>query len=356
MAITVKLINNVFDASRTLLAAGSTISVSDALAASLVGRGDAIDVNDVLTQAPYSGIDRNIVELTQAQINAPTAAILASTRITYQLNVAPRTRYRSDGTSLVSLGSGGGASAWGGISGAITDQADLNAALGAKAPAVSPTFTGPITHSGADQIAGTNVVGNAVDFNVGKNVQPTLTGATTVTFANAVTDRSTLWKVTGHATTAFVVTLPASVRSVGQQAVIASFTVPANWSGYIALTCTGAGTFDLAGEPIALGNKAIVGRFGTGANDTQVLTVYAPYAGTITNFVTQAASGTATYQLTINGTNVTGGANAVSSTLVNNAPSAANVVAVGDKIAIVRTADATCVNADFSVVIAPAKA
>ena len=237
-----------------------------------------------------------------------------------------------------------------------TTNTPLSSALGLKANAASPVLTGVVTHSGADQVAGTAVATNIVDFNAGKNVQPTLTGATTVTFANSATDRSTLWRITGHATTAFVVTLPASVRSVGQQAVIGSFTVPANWQGYLSLVCTGAGTFDLAGEPVALADKGVAGRFGTGANDTQVVVLSSPYAGTITSFKTQSASGTATFQLVINATNVTGASNAVSSTLVSNTPSAANVVAVGDKISIVRTADATCVNADFTVVIAPSKA
>ena len=237
---------------------------------------------------------------------------------------------------------------------AVTNTSVANA-LALKANAASPVLTGVVSHSGADQIAGTAVAGNVVDFNVGKNVQPALTAPTTVAFANSVTDRATLWQITGNASAAYVVTLPAGVHSIGQQATVSTFTVPANWEGYISLICTGAGTFDMAGEPIALSSKAIAGRFATGANDTQVITLYAPYAGTISNFITQSASGTATYQLTINGVNVTGGVNAVSSTLVNSAPSAANVVAVGNVIAIVRSLDATCVNGDWTVLISPSK-
>ena len=236
-----------------------------------------------------------------------------------------------------------------------TENVPLANALALKANAANPVLTGVVAHSGADQIAATAVAGNVVDFNAGKNVQPALTAATTVTFANAVTDRTTLWQITGNASAAYVVTLPAGVHSVGQQATVSTFTVPANWEGYVSLICTGAGTFDMLGEPIALASRAFAGRFATGGNDTQVIRLYAAYAGTISNFITQSASGTATYQLTINGVNVTGGANAVSSALVNNAPTAANVVAVGNLIAIVRSADATCVNGDWTVVISPSK-
>ena len=231
----------------------------------------------------------------------------------------------------------------------------LIAALLLKANAASPVLTGVVTHAGADLIAGTAVSGpgNPVDFMVGKNTL-TLTAAISLTFSGSPpTGQSTTLYLTGD-TVSRVVTLPANVRSALQQAVIATFTVPANWSGRIFLEKSAAG-YDIDGEPTTLANKGISGRFGTGANDTQIITLAFPLAGTITNFITQSTSGTATHQLTINGTNVTGGSNAVSTTLVNNAPSALNIIAVGDKISIVRTVDATCVNADFSLYISPTR-
>ncbi len=45
--------------------------------------------------------------LSQAQIDAPTAAMLADLNATYQLNVAPYSRYYSDGTELLPLGGSG---------------------------------------------------------------------------------------------------------------------------------------------------------------------------------------------------------------------------------------------------------
>ena len=46
--------------------------------------------------------------LTAAQIASPTQAMIDDTDATYQLNVAPWDRYRSDGTDLIPLGGSGG--------------------------------------------------------------------------------------------------------------------------------------------------------------------------------------------------------------------------------------------------------
>ena len=43
------------------------------------------------------------IELTVAQIESPTADMLADVKVTYCLNEAPYTRYRSNGTILVSI-------------------------------------------------------------------------------------------------------------------------------------------------------------------------------------------------------------------------------------------------------------
>lgn len=44
--------------------------------------------------------------LSQAQIDAPSAAMLADLNATYQLNAAPYSRYYSDGTQLLPLSAG----------------------------------------------------------------------------------------------------------------------------------------------------------------------------------------------------------------------------------------------------------
>ena len=48
------------------------------------------------------------VPLSQAQISSPTAAMIADLNATYQLNVAPYSRWRSDGTILVPMDSESG--------------------------------------------------------------------------------------------------------------------------------------------------------------------------------------------------------------------------------------------------------
>lgn len=44
------------------------------------------------------------VDITVAQLNAPTAAMIADLDATYRINVPPYTRYQSDGSQLVSSG------------------------------------------------------------------------------------------------------------------------------------------------------------------------------------------------------------------------------------------------------------
>lgn len=43
------------------------------------------------------------IDVSAAQVNAPSAAMLADLNATYRLNVSPYTRYTSNGTALVSM-------------------------------------------------------------------------------------------------------------------------------------------------------------------------------------------------------------------------------------------------------------
>ncbi len=49
---------------------------------------------------------------------------------------------KDTGTIIGPFNVGSGAAVWGGITGTLADQTDLNSALAAKAPLASPTFTG----------------------------------------------------------------------------------------------------------------------------------------------------------------------------------------------------------------------
>lgn len=69
------------------------------------------------------------IDLTAAQIAAPSALMIADLNATYRLNVAPYTRYQSDGTVLVAMGG---------------EQADGNTFPGAILQTVPPG-SGPLT-------------------------------------------------------------------------------------------------------------------------------------------------------------------------------------------------------------------
>ena len=104
-----------------------------------------------------------------------------------------------DGTELKwATVSGGGGAAWGGITGTLSSQTDLQNALDLKAPLASPTFTGTVTIPAGASISGFAPLSS-----------PTLTGTPLSTTAAADTNTTQI------ATTAFVVgqassTTPAS--------------------------------------------------------------------------------------------------------------------------------------------------
>lgn len=55
------------------------------------------------TQPSLRSVPMQMVDMTAAQIAAPTAAQLAATEVVYQLNAAPYTRYVSNGTNLIAM-------------------------------------------------------------------------------------------------------------------------------------------------------------------------------------------------------------------------------------------------------------
>lgn len=100
------------------------------------------------------------------------------------------------------------------------------------------------------------------------------------------------------------------------------------------------GTISAAAQTQAFGINAT---FPTGADDNIVLDQYAAFPYTIDATYSQCDSGTATYRLQINGVNVGTTANSVSSSEQSQAHAADNVVAVGDTVRLVRSANAACV-------------
>ena len=85
------------------------------------------------------------------------------------------------------------------------------------------------------------------------------------------------------------------------------------------------------------------------AATTYTLELYAQYAYTINQLKIISASGTCTVAVKINGVDVTGiSAVAVSSTIATANASAANTVAVGDKITLVTTSNSALTNLQAS--------
>lgn len=91
------------------------------------------------------------------------------------------------------------------------------------------------------------------------------------------------------------------------------------------------------------------GLFRTGGDDTVTLIQNVPFAGTIVNTTTICASGTATYTFKISTTGLGGTANAVTSSQDENAHASANAFVVGNDIQLTRSADSTCVDANFTI-------
>jgi hypothetical protein len=91
--------------------------------------------------------------------------------------------------------------------------------------------------------------------------------------------------------------------------------------------------------------------FGAPANGTTLFWLDSPFACTITATTTICTSGTCTATFQINGTNIGGSANSVSTTQTTQTHSSSNLVNVGDNISIVISSNASCANMSFMVTI-----
>ena len=96
---------NVTDAYGLPMVVGSTYTVADDFGLSLISQGKAIDTDASLTNPGVREADAlGVVYCNAATIAAPTAQMLASYNTVFALDVAPFTRYRSNGTYLVPEG------------------------------------------------------------------------------------------------------------------------------------------------------------------------------------------------------------------------------------------------------------
>lgn len=94
---------NVTNAYGIVMTVGQIYTVDFDFGRSLVQAGKATDTDAVMTAPAVGSASINdVIVLTAAEIASPTVAVLSNKLATYMLNVAPFTRYTSDGTQLIS--------------------------------------------------------------------------------------------------------------------------------------------------------------------------------------------------------------------------------------------------------------
>ena len=192
------------------------------------------------------------------------------------------------------------------------------------------TFVAPALGTPASGVV-TNLTGTA-SININGTVGATTPAAGTFT---------TL--VAGSATSLLLGTAGTAVGSVGfRNATSGTITLspPTGALGTVALTLpAAAGTLATASQ--ATGGSWFIE---APTNKTYVVLLKARFAFTITEVTAKTASGTCTVQVTIEGTNVTGGSVSVTSTEASSTATAANTVAVGNTVAIVVTSNSSAAN------------
>lgn len=93
--------------------------------------------------------------------------------------------------------------------------------------------------------------------------------------------------------------------------------------------------------------EIVSGRIDTAANKDYTLVVDLPYAASITETVTQSASGTCTATFKINSTALGGTANSVSTTKQAQAHSSANSIVAGDKLVLTVSSNSSCLELSY---------
>jgi len=173
-----------------------TILITALLIAAFGCQKKAIPVKDRYTQinigAPDAGAGDNLYTAF-TKVNANFAAVDDSLELKAPIanpnftGVARLNTTDTLATQAYARAKGGGSSegegVWGGITGTLSDQTDLQSALNAKAPTVSPTFTTSATLPAATSIG--NVSSTEISYLDGasSNIQAQLNDTTTLDYA-----------------------------------------------------------------------------------------------------------------------------------------------------------------------------
>lgn len=113
------------------------------------------------------------------------------------------------------------------------------------------------------------------------------------------------------------------------------------------LVSAGAGALPAFGSMLmteAIGSVILVG-----AVQNYLIGINMPFGGTLVTTTTKCTSGTATLVTRINGVNVTGLSNAVSTSEVTSTATALNTFVAGDDISVAITVNSSCLNLSFMI-------
>lgn len=283
---------------------------------------------------------------------------------------------------IAALPSGGGT--WGGITGTLSDQTDLQSAMDAKAPIDSPTFTGiaaaptPTAGDNTTKIATTAFVATAlstavaglldfkgpIDCSSNPNYPSALKGDTYyVSVAGKVGGASGLSVDVGDAVIASADNAGGTQASVGSSwfilehnlagALLAANNLSDLASASAARSNIGLviGT-DVASQATADALKVEVfsGVIKYAANATYTIDTSAAFGYTVNTIIIESDSGTVTAALKIGATAITGiSAVSVTTSAATGTATAANVVSVGNRLILVLSSNADARSVKFTI-------
>lgn len=226
-----------------------------------------------------------------------------------------------------------GVSTWGGLTGLISDQTDLQSALDAKAPKASPTFTGTVT---APTFSG-NLTGNASTVTTNANlVGPVTSVGNTTSIANGVVTLSNLANIAtsvlmGRVTAgsgapeALTATQVRSLLSIGN----VENTALSTWAGSANITTLGTIASGVWNGTVIADNKiasALTGKTYNGLTLTPIATGFTLAGGTVSKTLTVSGDATVSGTNTGDQTNISGNA----ATVTTNANMSGDVTSVGN--------------------------
>lgn len=249
---------------------------------------------------------------------------------------------------------GGTLSATGGGTGSVTSVQISGGSTGLTASG------GPITASGTITLGGTLAVSNGGTGATSAAAALTALGAYSAANPSGFTSNAGTVTSVGGTGTVNGLSLSGTVTTSGNltlEGSLSGINLGSQTTGTLAVARGGTGATDAANARTNLSAAAraqveqVSGFIATPANKLYRVVIKMAYAGTITETTTRSASGTCTATFAINGTNLGGAANSVSSTEQSVARSTSNTFAAGDDIEMTVSANSSCVDLSFTIAI-----